>query len=360
MFLLILHKILLDISVLFSIFVLNLMRILNPLYDWAFKYLMDNNEVAKKFLSILLKKEVIHLESRNIEMPLLKEGNPLLSRFDFKAIIQTREDETETVLIEIQKYKGTNPIERFRTYLAENYLKQETYKTEQGEVKTESLPIIAVYILGYCPPEFKVPYVIVRNEAYDGVIDEKIELDSFYVKLLTHTAYFLIVSPPVEYQWRNSPQEALIRLFRQKTSVNEHNTTYELEGEPEPILRDVVKYLHRGTQEEEVIKQIKAEEEYYQDLASLEFSNLQLKKEHEQLKTLFEQEKQRSEEKEKLLQEEKQRSEEKEKLLQEEKQRAENAQQKIIELARMLKELKVPIHEITQKTGLSRDEIERL
>ncbi len=86
------------------------MRILNPLYDWAFKYLMDNNEIAKKFLSILLKKNVIHLENRNIELPLLKEGNPFLSRFDFKAIIETENNQHETVLIEIQKYIRYEPI----------------------------------------------------------------------------------------------------------------------------------------------------------------------------------------------------------------------------------------------------------
>ncbi len=59
------------------------MRILNPLYDWAFKYLMDNNEIAKKFLSILLKKNVIHLEnakylkSLNIEIEIIAKTTGL-------------------------------------------------------------------------------------------------------------------------------------------------------------------------------------------------------------------------------------------------------------------------------------------
>ena len=361
------------------------MRILNPLYDWAFKYLMDNNEVAKKFLTVLLKKNVIHLENRNVELPLLKEGNPFLSRFDFKAIIETENHQPETVLIEIQKYKGTNPLDRFRTYLGENYLKQETYKNQEGNTITESLPIIAVYILGYCPPEFKVPYVIVRNEAYDGVLEEKITLESEYVKLLTHTAYFLIVTPPKEYVWRNTSQEALIRLFRQKTVLNESNTIYELEEEPKSDLKEVVNYLSRGAMEEIILKQMKAEEDYYKDLESLEIEKKQLAQEHEQLKgvleekekllkeekkraeekeKLLEEEKKRAEEKEKLLEEEKKRAEEekkraeeKEKLLEEEKKRAEDSKQKIIELAKLLKELNLPIQEIIDKTGLSEKEI---
>ncbi len=329
------------------------MRILNPLYDWAFKYLMDNNEVAKKFLSILLKKNVIHLESRNIEMPLLKEGNPLLSRFDFNAIIELEKGQIENVLIEIQKYKGTNPIDRFRTYLGESYLKQETYKNQQGEIKTESLPIIAVYILGYCPAGFKTPYVIVRNVPYDGVTDKKIKLNSPYVKLLTHTTYFLIASPIQGYHWRNTTQEALIRLFRQKTAKDIENSTYELDEEPEPDLQEVVKYLHRGTQEKAIIKQIKAEEEYYEDLANLELTNQQLNKKHRQLKKEHKHLKS-------LLEQEKKRAEEEKKRAEQEKKRAEEVNQKIVELAKLLKQLNVPIHEIIDKTGLSAEEIQKL
>jgi hypothetical protein len=34
------------------------MRIINPLYDWAFKYLLDNNELAKKFIFAILKQNL--------------------------------------------------------------------------------------------------------------------------------------------------------------------------------------------------------------------------------------------------------------------------------------------------------------
>lgn len=38
------------------------MRIANPLYDNAFKYLMSNDRLARKVLSVILEKEVIELE----------------------------------------------------------------------------------------------------------------------------------------------------------------------------------------------------------------------------------------------------------------------------------------------------------
>ncbi len=248
------------------------MLILNPLYDWTFKYLLDNNDIAKKFLSVILKRDIIHLETRNTELPLLKEGNPFLSRFDFKAIIQDK-IETQEVLIEIQKYKHPNPISRFRTYLAESYLKQETYKDTYGENRTESLPIIAIYILGYCPEEFKVPFIIVKNKIFDGINETELEIESLTVKQLTHTIIFMITTPPAEYKWRNSRQEALIRLFRQKLPKEATNTTYNFDEEPnDEITKEIVNYLSKGAQDEKIIKQLKAEEEYIEAIGDLENS----------------------------------------------------------------------------------------
>ena len=258
------------------------MLILNPLYDWSFKYLLDNNDLAKKFLSVVLKTNITHLETRNTELPLLKEGNPFLSRFDFKAIIQD-EKETQEVLIEIQKYKHPNPIIRFRTYLAENYMKQETYKDLQGLTVTESLPIIAIYILGYCPEEFNVPYIFVKNKIYDGVDDSELNIESYTVKQLSHTIVFLITTPPSDYKWRGSRQEALIRLFRQKLPKEEPNTTYNLEEEPQDdVAKEIVKYLHQGTKDEKIVKQLKAEEEYIEAIGDLE-NSLKLAKQREEL-----------------------------------------------------------------------------
>ncbi len=38
------------------------MKIANPLYDHAFKYLMSNDKLARKVLSVILEKEVLELE----------------------------------------------------------------------------------------------------------------------------------------------------------------------------------------------------------------------------------------------------------------------------------------------------------
>ena len=294
------------------------MLILNPLYDWAFKYLLDNNELAKKFISAILKQNITHLETRNIELPLLKEGNPFYTRFDFKAIIETN-GKTEEALIELQKYRNPDPIKRFRTYLGESYMKEETYKDARGNSKKTALPLIPVYILGYCPVEFKVPYIIARNKIHDGVDETELAIESKIINLLTHSSFFLTATPPEGYKWRGSRQEAIIRLFRQKLKKEESNTMYDLEEEPkDELAKEIAAYLNRGTQDEEIVKQLQAEEEYYESMSDLEFA------------------------------------------LEESKKREEEARQKNIDSAKEFLKLGLPVEKIMQLTGLSKEEIDVL
>jgi len=102
------------------------MLIVNPLYDQAFKLLMENNKIAKKIISTIIEKEIISLQLQPQEVSIIdKKRNFPILRFDFKAIIRTEKEDEQVVLIEVQKSKSPNPIMRFRRYLASNYMKQE-------------------------------------------------------------------------------------------------------------------------------------------------------------------------------------------------------------------------------------------
>ena len=80
------------------------MLIINPIYDQAFKYLMDNESITKKILSLILEEEVIALQSKPQETKIFDATRDIpLSRFDFKAIIRTPDDKHRNILIEIQK-----------------------------------------------------------------------------------------------------------------------------------------------------------------------------------------------------------------------------------------------------------------
>lgn len=226
-------------------------------------------------------------------------------------------------MIGIQKYRYPDPINRFRTYLGENYIKEENFKDAQGNIKNETLPLIAFYILGYCPQEFDCPYIIVENKIFDGVYDKQIDIYSPIIDLLTHKAIFVIATPPQTYKWRSSRQEAIIRLFRQKIKKEENNTIYELQEEPkDQLVKEISEYLNRVTQQEEIRKKLNAEDEYYKSILDLE---------NELTKTKQREEEQRRK-KEKAL----------------------------IKLAQRMKKYGESIEDIMRETGLSRQEIDKL
>ncbi|NJL73844.1 MAG: hypothetical protein HC892_01210, partial [Saprospiraceae bacterium] len=102
------------------------MQIVNPLYDHAFKYLMQNNRMAKKVLSTLLECEVLDLVIEQQEIVAVDEGRGLkLYRLDFSALLVNEQGEKQKVLIELQKSKLPTNVLRFRSYLGENYAKRE-------------------------------------------------------------------------------------------------------------------------------------------------------------------------------------------------------------------------------------------
>jgi hypothetical protein len=110
------------------------MKIANPLYDHAFKYLMSNDKLARKVLSVILEKEVLELELSQQEVVVEDEKRRFtLYRLDFKAVIMDENGRKETVLIELQKSKLPTNVLRFRNYLGMAYTQK--IKTRHPETQ---------------------------------------------------------------------------------------------------------------------------------------------------------------------------------------------------------------------------------
>jgi len=125
------------------------MKIVNPLYDKAFKYLMEKDRLAKKVISVILDEEIEDLQLSQQETVVPDEKRQLtLFRLDFKATVKKPDGTKQTVLIELQKSKYITDIQRFRTYLGSNYIKSEIETDTQGMERKVSYPIISIYILG--------------------------------------------------------------------------------------------------------------------------------------------------------------------------------------------------------------------
>jgi len=249
------------------------MKIINPIYDNAFKYLMDNEQIAKIILSIILDKKIISLQSKPQETPILKANKINLSRFDFKAIISDNNGDTETILIELQKYRAFDYIGRFRQYLAENYMKKENFINIKGKDKQTYLPITAIYILG-----FNIDNDIAAIKSEPRLFDvlnnntEIINKKYNFFNLLTHN--LIVLQPNVVLpEDTDSRLSKFINLFVKKLEDTDSN--YIIDIDETNLLKDkdfnqILNYLNQATLDDELLRTLKYEKEYNEGIENVE------------------------------------------------------------------------------------------
>ncbi len=311
------------------------MKIINPIYDNAFKYLMDNEEIAKIVLSIILDTKVVSLQSKPQETPLTNIGGVSLARYDFKAVIKNEKGEDKTVLIELQKYKTPNPISRFRQYLAQNYMKEETIITPKGEV-TATLPIISIYILGFDLPEFNCKAIKIDNKPSDIIGQQQLDVKSDFVEQLTHQCYILLAVDKPEVETNTTRLEKFLDLFIQKLKGEDANTIIDIDDQVnDKAVQSIMLHLNKATLNQKLVRTLAAEKEHTKGIETLEKQLEKERKEKEEAKA-------RAEKERKEKEEAKAREEE-----------------KSIKLAMRMKKYGESIDEIIAETGLLKEMIEK-
>jgi hypothetical protein len=225
-------------------------EIANPLYDHAFKYLMSNDKLARKVLSVILEKEVLELELSQQEVVVEDEERRFtLYRLDFKAVILDENGRKETVLIELQKSKLPTNVLRFRNYLGLAYTHKIKTKHPETQVEQDSaLPIISIYILGYNVEDIPHVAIKVNHSIIDMSSQKELDLQSDFIDLLTHTTCILQVRRLPKQ--RRSRIEQFLTLFNQAW-VMEEKYILDLQEVPEGF-EDIAEYLQRPLQEEEI------------------------------------------------------------------------------------------------------------
>ena len=76
-----------------------IISIANPIYDAVFKYLMEDNRVAKTVLSALLQREVAEVEMRKHEYTNGTRDKISMFRIDFAARIREDDGSDKLILI---------------------------------------------------------------------------------------------------------------------------------------------------------------------------------------------------------------------------------------------------------------------
>lgn len=300
------------------------MYIANPIYDVVFKYLMEDNAIARILISSIIEQEVISLEFHPQESTLeLPEHSITVYRLDFIARINTP-DGYKDVLIEIQKSQLPSDIMRFRKYLGEQYRKDSLLSINADVSETKAIPIITVYFLGHELNHFKRPVIQVLRQCRDGITGEILTGRDEFVENLTHDCY--IIQIPYLHKKRGTELEILLAVFDQNNLTEDHHILNVNEEEFPEKFRPLIRRLQRAVAEPKVRKSMEIEDEIL---------NLLQKKERQ-----IAQKEEIIQEKEKALDESKKTIEEKEKALDESKKTIEEKEKTIAEKEKIIEELR--------------------
>jgi hypothetical protein len=243
-------------------------QIANPIYDYAFKYLMEDNEVARKFVSTIIGEEVIELSfspqeyvNREDEIP---EKPWAIYRLDFTARIRTNEG-LKVVMIEIQKVSLRTDIVRFRRYLGIQYQTQREEITvkdgDENKVKYRAIPIYCIFVIGDGIGIDGVPLVKVGVQVEDGATCETLKEESNeFVKNLHHRSW--IVQVPELKNRRSNKVEVLLSIFDQTNRLDNDHHLLNIQEENYPAeYRPIIRRLELAAADK-TVRNAMMEEDY--------------------------------------------------------------------------------------------------
>ena len=251
----------------------------NPIYDSVFKFLMDDNRVAKTILSALLKKEVLSVEMRRHEHPNITRDNISMFRIDFAAKVREDDGTEHLILIELQKTWVDTETLRFRRYLAAQYNAEENMQSE-GESKGFALPMVAIYLLGHRIGDIDKAVVYVNRKAldYDGQEIQDGEKDPF-INSLTHDS--IIVQIPLLHGKINNKLDRVLSVFDQtrRDSENQHVVCIDIDNyEDDSDLMHIVHRLGLATMSADVRQQMNDEDEFFSAIEARDTQVMRLNK----------------------------------------------------------------------------------
>jgi predicted transposase/invertase (TIGR01784 family) len=292
------------------------MNYANPIYDTAFKWLIRDKEIAKEIIGTLLQTEVVDVELKITEWnkPVSEsDAVPRSVRLDYCATILDEKGEQKKILIEIQKTSKPEDIFRFRQYLAiAGY-------GDKSETTKSALPIVTFYFLGFKLENINTPCLKVARQYFDMIEEKVLDTKEKFVELLTHDSYIIQIPLIKNEDKPHTKLEKILSIFEQNLEKSPNHMTlfYRFPIEDEYI-RMMLGKLHYVIAEPAEKKELENEDYWLRDD---DFKYGALMRKDQEIAEL---------------------------------------KKKHLESAKAFKKLNVSIEEISQLTGLSLDEIERL
>jgi hypothetical protein len=278
--------------------------------------MMEDNRVAKAFLSAIIQEEVVELDFASQERTARIKGGGrkktetettqyTVCRFDFSARIALPGGKFKTVMIELQKAKLASDIMRFRRYLGLHYENPEN--AYGGKKSRKARQIYCIFLLGYDIGISGRPVIQVDSHTKDAVTDEEVETQSNeFIESLHHRSW--IVQIDQLKQRRRSDLEKLLSIFDQTNrTMNHHCMKVNEEDFPE-IYRPIIRRLRMAAESEDIQIEMEMEDDFLKELQDRE-------RELAEEKEITREQKKELREQKKALKEQKKAIEEKDKAL---------------------------------------------
>ena len=231
-------------------------RIANPIYDAAFKYLMDEPRVAKTLIAAVLKidkSDIIELTPDRNEVITTKRDEINACRLDFTVRIKTKKG-TKAVYIELQKAWAKGEMKRFRSYLAAQYTRASNVGNDN-----HPLPVLSIYILGEKVDHLSEAVTYISRHYYNqNGIEINVDCPSWFVECLSHD--MVVIQIPKITPRPDSTLDNLLTMFDQskidskdRQIINYDIDDYEVpKGELRDDMRFIVRRLEQATVSEEI------------------------------------------------------------------------------------------------------------
>lgn len=236
----------------------------NPIYSCVFKYLLDDAEIAREFLSAILGQEVIKLDVLPFQMSdelRLHTGN--VFRIEAEALLETGASEPQPALIEVRKAKHRADTLHFLHYLAGEFGGESPLLRRGSAI--EGHPVVAIYFLGFklaagYPAAFKTEQHITElltGEKLPSLPGEPI------VELMPSGSYViqfpLLGALPQDSS--GTRLEQVLRLFNQEHRGKYPHLLRRVNEPSDPLAKKMADRLTLAVAEEQMATQIDIEGE---------------------------------------------------------------------------------------------------
>ena len=241
-----------------------MMTIANPIYDIVFKYLMEDERIARTILSALLQEDIIKVEVRPHEYSNNKRDALSVFRIDFGATIRKSDGSEQLILIELQKTWLPTETLRFRQYLGVQYENPANIVADSDD--QHAIPMVAVYLLGHKVGDIEEPVLYVRHRSYDYDGKEVTRgLPDPFVDSLTHDS--IIVQIPRLHGKINNRLDEVLSIFDQtRKDVNNQqmlNIDDSLYPDDDVEMQHILKRLLMAATNAEMRMDMNVEDEYF-------------------------------------------------------------------------------------------------